>query len=217
MAFCLNPDCPHRKEMGYPAESREGVTHCSDCGSLLSEEVTGKEDIQKTSPRIILTDLHKRILYTIGFVLLWRVLSLIPVPGINFQALEELFGSEGFFHGIFGYGSGLERLSIVALGVMPYLTAYIIIEILSLFIPPLKSWRGEGYAGRIRIKEIALFTTFLIALVQAYGIAIGLEHMMGADGGKIIRHPGLSFRLVTVISRFQFLCRKIEWLMQGKY
>ncbi len=186
--------------MGYPAEFREGVTHCSDCGSLLAQEVLKKEDIQKTPPKITLTDLHKRILYTIGFVLLWRVLILIPAPGIDLQALQGLFGHDGFFQGIFAYGSARERLSVVALGVTPYLTAYMIVEILSLFIPPLKSWRGEGYAGRIRIKEIALFATFLIALLQSYGIAVSLEDMMGSTGEKIIGHPGLSFRLISALT-----------------
>jgi preprotein translocase subunit SecY len=125
---------------------------------------------------------------------------LIPVPGIDMEALEGLFGHGGFLRGIFGHGSALGRLSVVALGIMPYISAYIIVEILSLFIQPLKSWRQGGYAGRIRIKEIAFFATFLIALIQGYGIAIGLEHMMGAAGEKIIRHPGLGFRLVMVLT-----------------
>jgi preprotein translocase subunit SecY len=201
MAYCLNPECPHKKKTGHPAEFQEGITHCSDCGSLLSEEFIEKEDTQKAPPRrIIPTSIYKKILYTIGFVLAWRILLLIPAPGIDLQALQGLFSHEGFFQGLFGYGSALGRLSVVALGIMPYISAYIIVEILSLFIQPLKSWRGEGYAGRIRIKEIALFVTFLIALVQGYGIAISLEHMMGAAGEKIIRHPGLSFRLVMAIT-----------------
>jgi preprotein translocase subunit SecY len=202
MAFCLNPDCPHRKEMGYPAEFREGITHCSDCGSLLSEEAIEKEDARKTSPKITLTDLHKRILYTIGFVLLYRVLLFIPAPGIDLQVLGSFFSDEQLNRLLRFLGSepALERFSILALGIMPYISAYIIVEILSLFIPPLKSWRQGGYAGRIRIKEMALFATFLIALVQGYGITVGLEHMMGAAGEKIIRHPGLGFRLVMVLT-----------------
>lgn len=107
---------------------------------MLSEQFIENEDIQKAPPRrIIPTNLYKRILYTIGFVLAWRILLLIPAPGIDLQALQGLFGHEGFLQGIFGYGSALGRLSVVALGVMPYLTAYMIVEILSLFIPPLKS------------------------------------------------------------------------------
>jgi preprotein translocase subunit SecY len=203
MAYCLNPECPHKKKIGRPAEFREGITHCSDCGSLLSEEVIEKEAIQKDSPRrIVSTILYKRILYTIGFVLLYRVLLLIPVPGIDLQALSGFFSDEQFnrFVRFFGYEPALERFSILALGIMPYISAYIIVEILSVFVQPLKSWRGKGYAGRIKIKEIALFATFLVALMQGYGIAISLEHMMGAAGEKIIRHPGLNFRLVMVLT-----------------
>ena len=206
MAFCLNPDCPHKKKIGRPAEFREGFTHCSDCGSLLSEsafeskEVIKKEDIQKAPPRIRLTDLYKRVLYTIGFVLLWRALALVPVPGINFQALEHLFGHEWFLLELFGYGSGLGKLSVVALGIMPYITAYTMVEFLSLFIRPLKTWREEGVQGRIKIKEVTIFATFLLAFIQGYGIAIGLEHMAGMAGEKIVRNPGLSFSLVSILS-----------------
>src|SRR4030042_3302192 len=98
MAYCLNPDCPHKKKTGHPAEFQEGITHCSDCGSLLSEEGIEKDDIQKAPPRrIIPTNLYKRILYTIGFVLLYRVLLLIPIPGINLQVLGSLLGDEGSY------------------------------------------------------------------------------------------------------------------------
>ena len=202
MAFCLNLDCPHKKKTGHPAEFREGITHCSDCGSLLSEEVIGKEDIQKTPPRIIPTNLYKRILYTIGFVLLWRILLLIPAPGIDLQALGGFISHEQFNRLVrfFGSGPALERFSILALGIMPYISAYIIVEILSLFIPPLKSWRAVGYQGRIKIRKVALFATFLIALVQGYGVAIGLEHTIGPAGGKIVLNPGVSFRFLLCLT-----------------
>lgn len=204
MAFCPNPDCPHRQKIGRPAEFREGFTHCSDCGSPLSEEVIEskevieKEERRETPPKIILADLHKRILYTIGFVLFYRVLLLIPVPGIDLRFLSD----EQFSRllGIFGFGPILERLSIVGLGVMPYLSAYVAVEILLLFIQPLKSWRGEGVQGRKRIKEIAFFATFLLALLQGYGLAQGLEGMIGTVGEKIVRNPGLSFRLISALT-----------------
>jgi preprotein translocase subunit SecY len=202
MAFCLNPECPHKKKTGYPAEFQEGITHCSDCGSLLSEEVIEKEDTQKTTPRITLTDLHKRVLYTIGFVLLWRVLLLIPAPGINLQALGSLLGDEGSnsLLRFFGFGSALERLSVCALGVMPYLSAYMIVEILSVFIQPLKSWRAEGHQGRIKIRRVALFATFLFALFHGYMLAQGFEEMLAPVGEKIVRNPGLSFRLISALT-----------------
>ena len=196
MAFCLNPDCPHRKEMGYPAEFRQGITHCSDCGSPLSEKIIEKEDTRKTSPRIILTDLQKRVLYTIGFVLLWRVLAVVPVPGIDFQAFGNFLqksGSEPIF-------TRYEVISVIALGLFPYLPAYMIIEILSVFIQPLKSWRTEGLPGRKKIKEVALLATFLLALWQGYGVAHELEGLVGTLGEKIVRSPGLSSRLVLTLT-----------------
>ncbi len=202
MAFCLNPDCPHKKKIGRAAEFREGITHCSDCWSPLSEEVVEKEDTQKPSPRITLTDLHKRILYTIALVLLYRVLLLIPVPGINLQALRSFLDDEVFnsLLSFFSIGSAREKLSVFALGVLPYLTAYMIVEILSLFIQPFRSWRAEGYQGRIKIKRMALFATFLLACWQGYGVAHGLEGMLGAVGEKIIMNPGLSFRLISALT-----------------
>ena len=200
MAYCLNPDCPHKKKTGRPAEFREGFTRCSDCGSPLSEEVIEKEDTQKTPSRPIPANLYKRILYTVGLVLLWRVLLLIPVPGINFQALEELFGHQGIFRGFFADRPALERLSIVALGILPYLSAYMIVEILSLFIQPLKSWREKGVRGRKRIKEIAFFATFLLAFLQGYGLAQVLEAMPGSSWERVVLNPGLGFRLISALT-----------------
>jgi preprotein translocase subunit SecY len=182
--------------MGYPAEFREGITHRSDCGSLLTEEVIGNEDTQKTSPRITLTDLHKRVLYTIGFVLLYRVLLLIPVPGIDMEALGNFFQKSAHEP----ISTRHEIISVMALGVMPYLPAYMIVEILSVFIQPLKSWRAEGLRGRAKIKGIALLATFLLALWQGYGVAHGLEGMAGTVGEEIVRSPGLSFRLISALT-----------------
>jgi len=196
MPYCLNPDCPHRKSTGRPAEFQNGITHCSDCGSPLSEAVIEEIDTQKITRRITLTDLQKRILYTIGFVFLWRVLVVIPVPGIDFQALEKFFQKLGHEPIV----TRFEIISIIALGIMPYLSAYMIIEILSLFIQPLKSWRAEGYQGRVKIKKVALFATFLLALLQGYGIAHGLENMVGPVGEKIVRNPGLSFCLIATLT-----------------
>jgi len=196
MAYCLNPECPHKKKIGRPAEFREGITHCSDCGSLLSEEVIEKEDIQKIPPRITLTDFHKRILYTIGLVLFWRVLAVVPVPGINFQALGNFLQKSGY-EPIF---TRYEVISVIALGIFPYLPAYMIVEILSVFIQPLKSWRTEGYSGRVKIRKVALFATFLLALWQGYGLAHGLQGLVGTVGEKIVRNPGLSSRLVLTLT-----------------
>ncbi len=207
MAFCLNPDCPHKKKIGRPAEFREGFTHCSDCGGPLSEgvieskEVIEKEDIQKAPRRIIPTHLKKRILYTVGFVLLYRVLLLIPVPGLDPGVLKGVFHIEtqGLMR-LFGYAHTFERVSVFALGFLPYFNAYIFVEILSLFIQPLKSWREEGYPGRMKLREVALFTTFLFAFLHGYALAQGFEGMLAGGGEKVVRNPGLSFRLISALT-----------------
>jgi preprotein translocase subunit SecY len=196
MAYCLNPECPHKMKIGRPAEFREGITHCSDCGSLLSEEIIEEVDTCRITRRITLTDLQKRILYTIGLILLWRILGVVPVPGINFQALGNFFEKSGY-EPIF---TRYEVISVIALGIFPYLPAYMIIEILSIFTQPLKSWRIEGYSGRVKIRRVALLATFLLALWQGYGMAYGLEGLAGTLGEKIIRSPGLSSRLVLTLT-----------------
>ena len=202
MAFCPNPDCPHKKKTGHPAEFREGFTHCSDCGSPLSEEVVEREEPKKTPPRIVLTDLHKRVLYTIGFVFFCRILVLIPVPGIDPRALKG-FLDTGLFQGLmrlFGYTHAFEKFSVCALSIMPYLSAYVFVEILSLFIQPLKSWRKEGYGGRAKLKNTALFVTFPFALLAGFGNAIGFENIQGVAGGTMVLAHGWAFRIMTAIT-----------------
>jgi preprotein translocase subunit SecY len=200
MPFCLNPECPHRKNTGKPAEFLEGITHCTDCGMPLSEEAVEKTEAKKPILMTFPTDLLKRILYTLGFLLLWRILVLIPVPGIDPRAFSSLFGPQTVFEMIFGYALPLERISLCGLGIMPYLSTYVMIEILSLFIQPLKSWRKEGYQGRLKIKRIALVATLLLALLQGLGLASSLENMRGPAGELIVRSPGWSFRILAVIT-----------------
>lgn len=200
MRYCPNPDCRHRISTGNPAEFLEGITHCSDCGSPLSEEVIQKADTAKITLRITFTELYKRILYTLGFVLIWRALVFMPLPGIDPRALLSFFGNDTLFEGIFGHLSAIERISVCALGIMPYLSTYMIVEILSLFIHPLKSWRKEGGQGRLKIKKVALFATFPLALFQGLGIALALENMRGVAGEMIVRSPGWSFRILAIIT-----------------
>jgi len=146
MPYCPNPDCPHKKRTGRPAEFSKGITLCSDCGSVLVKEVTEKPDTRKFT----LSDFQKRVLYTIGLVLFSRVLVLIPAPGIDLEVLARVARASGRELNF----STLYFFSTFALGIMPYLSAYMLVEILSLFIPPLKTWRGEGYSGRTKIKWV---------------------------------------------------------------
>lgn len=113
-----------------------------------------------------------------------------PSPGINSQALEESLKrlSGDIFIG---------HISVFALGIMPFISAYMIVEIFSLFLPPLKAWRTGGYAGRAKLRRTAFGATFMIALIQGYGIAHELEDMFG---GQIVQNPGLSFRLISALT-----------------
>lgn len=168
------------------------MSHCSDCGSALVKEVTEEQAIR----RFTLNNLQKRLLFTIGLIILIRVLIFIPVPGINFQALWGITHEPGRGLNFLT----LYRYSALALGIMPYLSAYMIVEILSLFIPPLKSWRKEGYTGRTRLKKIALFATLLLVPLAGFGTAVGFENMRGASGELIVSAPGWSFRILTIIT-----------------
>jgi preprotein translocase subunit SecY len=143
--------------------------------------------------KFILSDFQKRVLYTIGLVLFSRVLVLIPAPGIDLEVLARVArapGSELSF-------SALYFFSTFALSIMPYLSAYMLVEILSLFTPPLKTWRGEGYSGRVKLKKAALLATFLFAFAWGYAMAKGLE---GISQIQIVKTPGLSFRLILSLT-----------------
>ena len=143
--------------------------------------------------KFILSDFQKRVLCTIGLVLLSRVLVLIPAPGIDLEVLARVAWAPG---SVLSF-SALYFFSTFALGIMPYLSAYMLVEILSLFIPPLKTWRGEGYSGRIKLKKAALFATFLFAFAWGYAMARGLE---GFSQIQIVKTPGLSFRLILALT-----------------
>jgi len=190
MPFCPNQDCPHKKRTGKPAEFQQGVSHCSDCGSYLLEEYAEKAETQKTPQ----SDFYKRIIFTVGLLAVSRMLLCIPPPGISAAALLDDNSSALF--SLFG----LPHFSIVCLGIMPYISAYVVIEILSLIIPPLKSWRAEGSEGRKKLFRSARLATLFFAFLQGYGIALGLENMMAPGVSMIVPNPGWNFRLLLILT-----------------
>lgn len=145
MLFCPNPECPYIKEIGKPAEYVEGVTHCSDCGNPLTGEEISSEEEKK---RITLNSFHKRLLYTLWVLVLWRLFAHVNAPGIDFSALDKLLVGTG---GASLFLLPISRTSIFTFGLMPYITAYVAVEILALLITPLKSWRAGGYQGRVKL------------------------------------------------------------------
>jgi preprotein translocase subunit SecY len=145
-------------------------------------------------------ELRHRILFTLGMLAVYRIGAHIPTPGINNEALSEFLQKQGGallgFLDIFSGGS-LSRLTIFALGIMPYISASIILQLLTVVIPHLTKLAKEGERGRKKIIQYTRFGTIGIGLIQAFGIAIGLE---GMNRGMFVQAPGWSFRLMTILT-----------------
>ncbi|MBE7185564.1 MAG: preprotein translocase subunit SecY [Methylobacterium mesophilicum] len=143
-------------------------------------------------------DLKKRIWFTIGALLVYRLGTYIPLPGINPAAFAQAFSQQsGGMLGVFNMfaGGAVARMAIFALGIMPYISASIIMQLMTSVIPSLEALKKEGEQGRKVINQYTRYGTVLLALVQAYGISVGLE-----SGNGIVSDPGLFFRASTVIT-----------------
>jgi preprotein translocase subunit SecY len=148
------------------------------------------------------TELKKRIWFTLAALLVYRVGTYIPVPGVDASVMGELMArTNGGILGMFNMFSGgaLGRMTVFALNIMPYISASIIIQLMSSAIPTLETLKKEGETGRKRINQYTRYLTVLIATFQSYGIAVGLESLHGNSGPAVI-DPGLFFRLSTVIT-----------------
>src|SRR3954465_7439610 len=140
-------------------------------------------------------DLRKRVLFTLGMLAVYRLGSHIPTPGINADALSQLFDqSAGGFLGYLNLFSGgnFRRLTIFALGIMPYITASIILQLLTVVYEPLAKLQKEGELGRKKITQWTRYLTVLLAALQSLGIAISLE-----KSGDFVVNPGFGFVLMT--------------------
>jgi preprotein translocase subunit SecY len=143
-------------------------------------------------------DLKKRLLFLLGALFVFRIGAHIPVPGIDPNVLAELFrGQQGGILGMFNMFSGgaLSRFTIFALGIMPYISASIIMQLMTAVVPQLDQLRKEGEAGRRKITQYTRYGTVLLALFQATGISIALESQP-----NLVLEPGLMFRLTAVTS-----------------
>jgi len=144
------------------------------------------------------SELKKRIWFTLGVLLVYRLGTYIPMPGINPQALADAFQTHA--GGVLGMlnmfaGGAVGRMAIFALGIMPYISASIIIQLMTAVVPSLEALKKEGESGRKIINQYTRYGTVLLALVQSYGIAIGLE-----TGTNIVAEPGWFFRISAVIT-----------------
>ncbi len=148
-------------------------------------------------------ELKRRILITLALLAIYRVGIHIPTPGINTEALMALFAqAKGTLFGLFDMfaGGGFRRLSVFALGIMPYISAAIILELLQVSVPYLERLAKEGEAGRKKIVQYTRYGTIVLSIIQAMGISIGLERMRGVAGEMIVMNPGWSFRLMTILT-----------------
>ncbi len=148
------------------------------------------------------TELKKRIWFTLSVLIIFRIGTYIPIPGIDPQILADIFRQQQ--SGILGMfdmfaGGALGRMTIFALGVMPYISSAIIMQLLTSVSPQLEQLKKEGEVGRRKINQYTRYGTVFLAAVQGYGIAIGIEQMSSSQGLAVI-DPGLFFRVTTVIT-----------------
>jgi preprotein translocase subunit SecY len=149
------------------------------------------------------TELKKRIWFTLGALVLFRFLSFVPMPGIDPRAMAALFDTQrggvlDFFNTF--SGGSLERMSIIALGVMPYITASIVVQLAASLYAPWQALKKEGETGRKKLNQYTRYLTVLLTTVQGYWIAVGLESLGAAQGISAVVEPGLMFRVAATIS-----------------
>jgi preprotein translocase subunit SecY len=159
--------------------------------------LTGFQNITK------IPELKKKIWFSLAMLAVYRVGVHIPTPGIDTVALAAFFKrAQGTLFGLFDMFSGgaLENMSVFALGIMPYISASIILDLMTVVVPYLEKLKKEGEAGRKKITQYARYGTVVLSIFQGLGIAIGMESMGSPGGGSVVIDPGWSFRLMTMIT-----------------
>ena len=144
-------------------------------------------------------ELKKRIWFTVGALLVYRLGTYIPLPGIDPAAWEQIFNTQsGGILGMFNMfsGGGIHRMAIFALNIMPYISASIIIQLMTTVSPTLEALKKEGEQGRKIMNQYTRYLTVGLAAVQSYGIAIGLQ----GGTGNVVSHPGIFFLMSTTIT-----------------
>lgn len=150
-----------------------------------------------------LPDLKRKLLVTLALLFVYRVGVHVPTPGIDGAALSSFFAAaSGTLFSMFNMFSGgaLERLSIFALGIMPYISSSIILELMTVVVPHLEQLKKEGDAGRKKKTQYTRYGTVVLSIIQGFGISVGLEAMTSPAGVAIVPYPGWGFRLVTIIT-----------------
>jgi preprotein translocase subunit SecY len=150
-----------------------------------------------------LPELKRKIFITLALLFVYRIGVHVPTPGIDAAALASFFAAaSGTLFSMFNMFSGgaLERLSIFALGIMPYISASIIIQLMTVVVPHLAQLKKEGESGRKKMTQYTRYGTVVLSIIQGFGISVGLESMTSPAGVPIVMDPGWGFRLITIIT-----------------
>ena len=148
-------------------------------------------------------ELKKRIFFTLAMLAVYRLGVHIPTPGIDGAAVSAFFAEQqGTLFGLIDMFSGgaLNRMSVMALGIMPYISASIILQLLTVVVPYLEKLKKEGEQGRKKITQYTRYGTIILSIIQGFGIAIGLERMTGPGGAMVVPIGGWGFRLLAIIT-----------------
>ncbi len=152
---------------------------------------------------LAIPELRRRILFTLGMLAVYRVGCHVPTPGIDAQVLAKFFeGTEGTLLGLVSAftGGALQQMAVFALGIMPYISASIILQLLTVVFEPIEKLSKEGEQGRKKITQYTRYGTIVLAVIQGTGIATGLQSMVGPAGEPVVQNPGIGFILMTVVT-----------------
>lgn len=152
---------------------------------------------------IAIPELRRRILFTLGMLAVYRIGCHVPTPGIDAQVLAKFFeGTEGTLLGMVSAftGGALERMTVFALGIMPYISASIILQLLTVVFEPIEKLSKEGEQGKRKITQYTRYGTIVLAIIQGAGIAVGLQTMTGPAGDLVVPNPGTGFILMTIVT-----------------
>lgn len=166
----------------------------------LAEKMAANMDVSAFSKA---TELKKRLWFTVLALIVFRLGTFIPLPGIDPHILSDIFArNQNGILGMFNMfaGGALERMTIFALNIMPYISASIILQLGQSVVPSLAALKKDGEAGHRKITHYTKMLTVLITIIQGYGIAVGLEGMTGSAGVSAVVNPGYVFKFTTVVS-----------------
>src|SRR5437588_8018597 len=162
-----------------------------------------KRFIEAVKNMFRIEDLRNRVLFTLALLAVYRIGAHIPTPGINEAVLQQMFQqAAGSVLGIFDLFSGgnFRKLTIFALGIMPYITSSIILQLMTVVFPYLERLQKEGELGRRKITQYTRYLTIALALVQSFSTAQLLQNQQGVGGQSLVYHPGIGFVLIIIVT-----------------